>query len=154
MSHERIYSKDVIDATLAFFTTSNFAVELAQYSADHAGVAVDPLVTFDVIVSPDGQTPFGVLYESATKYNIETLREVISMIDYSLDFKDQRADVDQLRTNLYAYRDAAINLIKNNPDMQGICVISELTNVKPPIVWQETGNYSGIVEINFRVQYD
>ena len=153
MAHLRLYSKDYVDSVLAFFTT-NLPGELTQYEVDHPGITIDSLIHLDIIDYHDKQTPYGVLYEMHPAYDMITLHTVEAQIDMSIDFKDTRADLDQLRNNLYAYRDGIVNLLKNNPDLMGIVTECDITDVKPPLVMKEAANYSGIIEVNFKIKFE
>ena len=155
-----LYSKDLITAVLNFFVNGatdpqgnfySFTSVITQYQTDHAGVTVSPLTHFDVVKYPDFQYPYGLIYEESTKIQTMELANDLNVYEFSIDFADNRADLNQLRTNLYAYRDACSFLINHFRDLGGICIQAFRTEIKPPLVMKQTVNYFGIVEIKFQV---
>ena len=156
----QLYSKDLITNVLNFFKNGatdpqgNFyslTSLITSYQTDHTGVTITPLTNFEIVKKPDFQFPYGVLYENQTQIETYEVQNDLNKFDFALNFADQRADLNQLRTNLYAYRDSCSFLINHFRDLGGVCIQAYRTVIKPPLVMQKAGNYTGVIEIDFQV---
>ena len=146
------FSKDVLDNVLTFLK-ANIEAVLVLCEADYH-VTVDRVKHFETYVFNDGQTPFAVLYEEQTPYEMETLQNYLKRFELAVDVKDSGFRVDQVRANLYAYRDAVSYLVEHNPTLGNICVQAYMIEVKPPLLMQDAGgaNWTGVIEMKFTVE--
>lgn len=145
-----IFSKDVVSNVLAFIKTK-WAAAISSIETKYT-VTITPLTQFDIVNPANLQFPVGVLYEHFTNFETDELHSDNNRFRLYADFYDSRADLDQLRNNLWGYRDALVNIINDNRDLGGSTTQAYLFQAIPSVVMTETGNYNGIMQIQFVVE--
>ena len=142
-----IYSKNLIDNVLTYLT-AELEPMLVQIESQYS-ITVDRLKYFETVNKETNQYPFGMLYEDETVFDNDTLTREISRFNFSVDFADSRLNLTQVRNNLYAYRDAIVEIINNDPTLGNNCVQAYLTRVQPALIMKESANYNGVIQCQF-----
>jgi len=128
------FNKDFIDNILTFLQ-NNVETQL-QLAETHYNGAIDRAVHFDTVLYSDLAVPFVLIYEDNTIHTPETLVRDKKDYNFIMYIKDSRAELDQLRLNLYGYRDAIEYLIEFNSELNNVGGVAMIKNIKmPPVIY-------------------
>lgn len=144
------FNRDFIDNVLSFLT-ANIETQLVLCEA-HYGIAINRAVHFDTVLYSDMAMPFVLIYEDTTVHTPETLQRDKKDFNFVMFIKDSRADLNQLRANLYGYRDSVEYLIEFNSELGNTGGVAMINNIKMPPIMYDNVNYTGVIEIRFRFE--
>jgi hypothetical protein len=120
---------------------------------------IPALAWFDNLDLKDGNYPNGILIEKQTNFADYELTKDLEILNISINFEDHRADKAVLRRNLYAYRDAVVELVKRDAPLSGTVLESdfELVRLKtlyPYAAFKDSGTntYTGYSKLDIEIQ--
>lgn len=106
-----------------------------------------------------GTYPNGILIEKQTNFLDYELAKDLEILNISINFEDHRADKSTLRRNLYAYRDAAVELVKRDALQSGSVLESNFELVRLKTLYpyatfldSTTTTYTGYIKMDIEIQ--
>lgn len=149
-----MYSEQVATSARDFISARMQAKLTAQETAmGLAAGTITPLVSLTWCEDHAEEYPKGVLYDfDGDDFTSMTLAEDQKVYNFTLEFTTRGGEIPVQRRNLLAYRDAAVKIIEENPQFDGIFTQVVLKRVEPGILMKKDGSYNGNISVYFKIE--
>lgn len=146
-----MYTEQVLDAVKDFIEARLEAKLVAYETA--MSKTVTRLSQFDFIIPANPKYPIGTVYDTGDDFVQNELDHDQEEWKLVIEVGDMRNKADQLRTNLYAHRDAIVDILRENPSVGDNVLQAYVTGYEPPLIMRDDStNYMGAFKIFVTLQ--